>query len=77
MIDKLTAQKKITGLVSRFEEQYDSYKNSNYKELQTLCDFIDPFFKAFGLDIDNEEGYTEAYREVVFAEWNSYLSIFH
>ena len=26
---------------------------------------IDPFFKALGWDIDNEEGYAEAYREVI------------
>ena len=31
----------------------------------TRRDFIDPFFKALGWDIDNEEGYAEAYREVI------------
>ncbi|MCI0474070.1 MAG: N-6 DNA methylase, partial [Ignavibacteria bacterium] len=28
-------------------------------------DFIDPFFKALGWDMDNEQGYAEAYREVI------------
>src|SRR5664280_1060580 len=65
MIDKLTAQKRIADLVTRFEDQYDSYKNVNYNETQTRRDFIDPFFKALGWDIDNEEGYAEAYREVI------------
>jgi adenine-specific DNA-methyltransferase len=65
MIDKLTAQKRIADLVTRFEDQFDSYKNSNYNETQTRRDFIDPFFKALGWDIDNEEGYAEAYREVI------------
>ena len=65
MIDKLTAQKKISDLVTRFEEQIDSYKNSNYNETQTRRDFIDPFFKALGWDIDNEQGSAEAYREVI------------
>ncbi len=65
MIDKLTAQKRIADLVTRFEEQYASYKNSDYNETQTRRDFIDPFFKALGWDIDNEEGYAEAYREVI------------
>ena len=51
--------------MTRFEEQYDSYKNSDYNETQTRRDFIDPFFKALGWDIDNEEGYAEAYREVI------------
>ncbi len=54
MIDKLTAQKKIADLVIRFEEQYASYKNSDYNETQTRRDFIDPFFKALGWDINNE-----------------------
>ena len=31
----------------------------------TRRDFIDPFFKSLGWDIDNEEGYAEAYREVI------------
>src|SRR5664280_2846191 len=65
MIDKLTSQKRISDLVTRFEDQYDSYKNVNYNETQTRRDFIDPFFKALGWDIDNEEGYAEAYREVI------------
>jgi adenine-specific DNA-methyltransferase len=65
MIDKLTAQKRIADLVTRFEDQFASYKNSDYNETQTRRDFIDPFFKALGWDIDNEEGYAEAYREVI------------
>src|SRR4030042_2366799 len=65
MIDKQSAQKKIFDLVTRFEEQYASYKNSDYNETQTRRDFIDPFFKALGWDIDNSQGYAEAYREVI------------
>jgi adenine-specific DNA-methyltransferase len=48
MIDKQTALQKISDLVVRFEEQYDSYTNSDYNETQTRRDFIDPFFKALG-----------------------------
>ena len=65
MTNKQTAQDKIAGLVTRFEEQYQSYKNSDYNETLTRRDFIDPFFKALGWDIDNEAGYAEAYREVI------------
>jgi hypothetical protein len=28
-------------------------------------EFLDPFFKALGWDIDNEQGYAEAYKDVV------------
>lgn len=56
---------KITELVTRFTEQYDSYKKAEYNETLTRRDFIDPFFKCLGWDIDNENGYAESYREVI------------
>jgi len=65
MVNKESAFKKISELVERFDEQFDSYKNANYNETLTRRDFIDPFFKALGWDIDNEQGYAEAYREVI------------
>jgi hypothetical protein len=65
MITKEAAFQKISELVDRFEEQFDSYKSVNYNETLTRRDFIDPFFKALGWDIDNEQGYAEAYREVI------------
>ncbi len=65
MITKEAAYNKISELVERFGEQIDSYKNVNYNETQTRRDFIDPFFKALGWDVDNEEGYAESYREVI------------
>jgi len=68
MISKDTAYKKISALVQRFDEQSGSYKKSDYNETLTRRDFIDPFFKAFGWDMNNEEGYSEAYREVIHEE---------
>lgn len=65
MIDKDSAYKKISELVDRFSEQFYSYERVDYNETQTRRDFIDPFFKVLGWDIDNEEGYAEAYREVI------------
>lgn len=65
MIDKDSAYKKISELVERFSEQFYSYKRVDYNETQTRRDFIAPFFKSLGWDIDNEEGYAKAYREVI------------
>ncbi|MDI6803432.1 MAG: N-6 DNA methylase [Bacteroidota bacterium] len=65
MVNKDTAYKKISELVERFTDQYESYKKSDYNETMTRRDFIDPFFKALGWDIDNEHGYAESYREVI------------
>lgn len=65
MISKEIAFKKISELVERFGDQIDSYKRADYNETQTRRDFIDPFFKALGWDVDNEQGYAESYREVI------------
>jgi type I restriction-modification system DNA methylase subunit len=59
------AHSKFSELVTRFEEQQDSYKSIAYNETPTRRDFIDPFFKALGWDVDNAEGYAESYREVI------------
>ncbi len=65
MINKDAAYKTIEELAIRFEEQILSYKKSEYNEAQTRKDFIDPFFKALGWDMDNSQGHAEAYREVI------------
>ncbi len=65
MIQKEEAYKQIAALVERFGEQFESYKRPDYNETLTRRDFIDPFFKALGWDIDNQNGYAEAYREVI------------
>ena len=65
MNQKEIAYPKISELVTRFDEQFESYKNASYNETLTRRDFIDPFFKALGWDIDNEHGYAESYREVI------------
>ncbi|MCW7467675.1 Eco57I restriction-modification methylase domain-containing protein [Leptospira levettii] len=64
-MNKNEAFKKIESLINRFDDQINSYKRSDYNETQTRRDFIDPFFKALGWDIDNENGYAESYREVI------------
>jgi len=62
---KEQAKIEIEKLVKRFEFHLNEYKNSEYNETQTRRDFIDPFFKTLGWDIDNEQDYAEAYREVI------------
>ena len=44
-------------------QQYTS--NLAYKEAQLRQEFLDPLFKALGWDVDNEQGYAEAYKDVV------------
>ena len=65
IITKEKAYEKISKLVDRFGEHVEEYKRNNYNEHQTRVDYINPFFKALGWDMDNEQGYAEAYREVI------------
>ena len=65
MNSKEIAHKKISELVERFTLHFDSYKNSDYNETLTRRDFIDPFFKSLGWDVDNENGASETYRDVI------------
>jgi len=61
----LAAPKQIEELVERFERNVESYRSGGYNETQLRREFIDPFFKALGWDVDNERGYAEAYKDVV------------
>jgi type I restriction-modification system DNA methylase subunit len=65
MISKDEAYNLIRQLVERFGEQLESYISGEYNETLTRRDFIDPFFKALGWDVDNTAGNAEAYREVI------------
>lgn len=65
MTNRQTAYNTVASLVDRFHEQIESYKKAAYNETLARRDFIDPFFKALGWDIDNTQGYAEAYREVI------------
>lgn len=61
----MPAPRIIHELVERFERNVDTYRSGNYNETQLRRDFLDPFFKALGWDIDNTDGYAEAYRDVI------------
>ena len=65
MINKKEAFDKISKLIERFDEQKEFYKKKDYNETLTRIDFINPYFKALGWDIDNEQGFAESYREVI------------
>lgn len=61
----MAAPKEILDLVERFETNKESYKSGHYNETQVRREFVDPFFKALGWDIDNEQGFAEAYKDVI------------
>lgn len=61
----MAAPKEIIDLVERFENNKESYKSGHYNETQVRREFVDPFFKALGWDVDNEQGFAEAYKDVI------------
>lgn len=62
------AKASIQNLVERFAEHRKEYHLPDYNEQKARQDFINPFFKALGWDIDNEKGASEAYREVIYED---------
>ncbi len=61
----MSAPKEVLELVERFERNKEAYRSGQYNETQLRREFIDPFFKALGWDVDNEKGYAEAYKDVI------------
>lgn len=61
----MTAPPSIERLVETFAEHHDQYTSGAYNETEVRREFLDPFFKALGWDIDNEAGYASAYKDVM------------
>lgn len=63
----MAAPKEILQLVKRFRDNIEGYcsLHSGYNETQVRIEFIDPFCKCLGWDIDNTQGFAEAYKDVV------------
>ena len=54
----------IRSLVERYGYHRPAYQRGQYNETQLRREFIDPFFRALGWDVDNRQGLSEAYKEV-------------
>src|SRR5438132_3685440 len=55
----------ILDLVKRFEDNAAAYKSGHYNETQLRLEFVNPFFKCLGWDMDNVQGYAEAYKDII------------
>ena len=60
--------KEVLRLIERFEEQFETYKSGNYNEAQLRREFLDPFFITLGWDMENKQGYAEAYKDVILED---------
>src|SRR5438034_7086354 len=55
----------IRELTERFERHTTASRTPHSTQPQLRRYFLDPFCKALGWDIDNEQGYAEAYKDVI------------
>jgi hypothetical protein len=55
----------VEKLIRRFESDRPHYFSNSYSEAQARVDFITPFFKALGWDVENDEGLPHHSREVL------------
>jgi len=62
------APEEIIKLVEKFERNYQAYKNPSFKEENIKQEFINPFFKALGWDVDNTADAAPQYRDVIFED---------
>ena len=60
----MTAPQAIMDLIELFDRNVESYRSGKYNETQVRLQFINPFFKALGWDVYNEEKNAEAYKDV-------------
>lgn len=62
----VTAPPEVLELIDRFARNIDAYKApAGYNETQLRREFLDPFFEALGWDVNNKQGYAEAYKDVI------------
>ena len=61
----MPAPQRILELIERFRFNEAAYRSGNYNETQLRREFLDPFFKELGWDVDNQMGYAEAYKDVI------------
>lgn len=62
------APEELIELVEQFQRNIKAYKNPSYKEEQLKQEFINPFFKALGWDVDNTSRAAPQYKDVIFED---------
>ena len=58
----------VLELIDRFDRNRAAYKSDKYNEARLRIEFLNPFFEALGWDINNKQGYAEAYKDVIYED---------
>ncbi len=61
----MSMPREISELIERFDRNREAYLSGQYNETQLRREFLDPLFISLGWDIDNKQGYAEAYKDVI------------
>ncbi len=61
----MSAPESVKKLIETFGNNIDFYKSGQYNEAQLRQEFLDPFFKELGWDMDNTAGLAPQYRDVI------------
>src|SRR3990167_6306614 len=61
----MSVPQELHELVERFNTNREAYRSGQYNESQLRQEFIDPFFQLLGWDVNNKNGYAEAYKDVI------------
>ena len=58
----------VKCLVDHFDQDRKVFLSGNYKEEQLRAEFLNPFFTALGWDMDNKQGLSETFKQVIHEE---------
>jgi hypothetical protein len=61
----MSVPQKVLELIDLFRRNADAYHSPHYNEAGVRQEFINPFFSCLGWDMDNRQGYAEAYKDVI------------
>jgi type I restriction-modification system DNA methylase subunit len=59
------APQELLQLVEQFDRNADAYRSGRYNETMLRREYVDPLFTLLGWDVDNKQGWAEAYKEVI------------
>jgi len=65
MADINSFREKLQSLIAKFEKDKAHYVSKGYPEAQVRLDFLNPFFKALGWDIENKAQKPPHERDVI------------
>ena len=58
----------LLRLVDHFDLGRKVFLSGDYKEEQLRLEFLNPFFTALGWDMDNKQGLSETFKQVIHEE---------